>query len=141
MTRRLRLLLGVPVAVVVLGVGAWLLLPRTAITRENAAKIQVGMTLAEVEAILGGPAREDFVGELQLDFDPDPKVNIMVAKAVEEKGGFGASFVGVHPQQYWRSNEVWVSAHFDNSRLTACAAYHMRSAESPLALLRRLLRL
>jgi hypothetical protein len=32
---------------------------RSAITRENAAKIQHGMTLEEVEAILGGPEREN----------------------------------------------------------------------------------
>jgi hypothetical protein len=33
--------------------------PRSAITAQNAAKIEDGMTLAEVEAILGGPARND----------------------------------------------------------------------------------
>jgi hypothetical protein len=36
-------------------VASWLLWPRTAITRENADRIQEGMTLANVEAILGGP--------------------------------------------------------------------------------------
>lgn len=53
MSRRRLLLFGVPVAFVVLGVRIGLALPRTAITQENAAKIQLGMTLAEVEAILG----------------------------------------------------------------------------------------
>jgi hypothetical protein len=38
---------------------AWLLWPRTEITRENAAKIQHGMTLADVELILGGPPRSE----------------------------------------------------------------------------------
>jgi hypothetical protein len=57
-TRR-RLLLFILASVAVLAVGAWLLWPRTAITRENAAKIKEGMTLAEVEAILGGPARNE----------------------------------------------------------------------------------
>jgi hypothetical protein len=32
---------------------------RSAITRENAARFQEGMTLEEVEAILGGPEREN----------------------------------------------------------------------------------
>ena len=50
--RRL-LLFALLAGLLVLGVGVWLLWPRTAITRENAGKIQVGMTLAEVEAIFG----------------------------------------------------------------------------------------
>jgi hypothetical protein len=57
--RRL-LLFGLPAGLLLLAVvGAWLVWPRTAITRENAAKIQPGTTLAEVEAILGGPARDE----------------------------------------------------------------------------------
>jgi hypothetical protein len=60
MTRRTRrLLIALPLAVALSLAVAWLLWPRTAITRENAARIQEGMTLAEVEAILGGPAREE----------------------------------------------------------------------------------
>jgi hypothetical protein len=55
MTRRTRRLLlfaltaGLPVALI----AAWLVWPRTAITRENAAQIGEGMTRSEVEAILG----------------------------------------------------------------------------------------
>jgi hypothetical protein len=74
MTRRRLLLFGLLAAVT--GLGGWLLWPRSAITRENAAKIQIGMTLAEVEAILGGPARDDstgpFEGEWPRDFKFDP---------------------------------------------------------------------
>ena len=55
MTRR-RLLLFALAAVVVLAAGVWLLWPQPAITPENAAKIKQGMTLMEVEAILGAPA-------------------------------------------------------------------------------------
>jgi hypothetical protein len=54
MTRRRRLL--AILAVVVLAVSGWLLWPRTGITPENAAKIRPGMTMAEVETLLGGPA-------------------------------------------------------------------------------------
>jgi hypothetical protein len=53
MIRRGVLLLGVLVAVLIGGAPWW---PRTnTITRENVAKIQPGMMLAEVEAILGRP--------------------------------------------------------------------------------------
>src|SRR5262245_43912220 len=58
-TRRL-LLLALPAAGLALGLVA--LLPGTspsAITLENAGKIRVGMTLAEVEALLGGPQRNE----------------------------------------------------------------------------------
>src|SRR5436309_534757 len=36
--------------------------PASAINRANALKIKPGMTLAEVEAILGGPARDELGG-------------------------------------------------------------------------------
>jgi hypothetical protein len=58
-TRRRLLLFGLLAGSLALGTGAWLFWPRPGITRENAAKIQVGMTLAEVEAILGGPSRDE----------------------------------------------------------------------------------
>jgi hypothetical protein len=38
---------------------AWLVWPRSAISAENAARICDGMTLAEVEEILGGPPRDE----------------------------------------------------------------------------------
>jgi hypothetical protein len=60
--RRQLLLRALCVAVVLLGVGIWLLWPRcphSAIRQENANRIKVGMTLAEVEQILGGPGRDE----------------------------------------------------------------------------------
>jgi hypothetical protein len=66
MTRRRLFLFALPVAVVLLGVATWILWPRppSAITRENGARIELGMTDAEVEAILGGPARDESTGFL-----------------------------------------------------------------------------
>ena len=65
MTSRRRLLLVCLVAgLVAFGVGVWLLVPRSAINHANAAKVQKGMTLAEVEAILGGRARNESSGRL-----------------------------------------------------------------------------
>src|SRR5205085_646486 len=48
---------GLPATTLAVPVGFWLFWPRTAITVENGARIQKGMTRTEVEAILGGPAR------------------------------------------------------------------------------------
>jgi hypothetical protein len=68
MTRRRRLLLlfGLPPALVMLGVGGlgfvpWSvnLEPKPGVTPENAARIREGMTLAQVEAILAVPARDE----------------------------------------------------------------------------------
>ena len=60
------LMFGLP-AVTLAGLLAfWLLPTRTAITRQNAEKIQKGMTLAEVEDILGGPPRDDGFGLVAL---------------------------------------------------------------------------
>jgi hypothetical protein len=49
-----------------LAVGGWVL-PHTAITPGNAARIEVGMTLQQVEEILGGPARDESTRELDVD--------------------------------------------------------------------------
>jgi outer membrane protein assembly factor BamE (lipoprotein component of BamABCDE complex) len=59
--RRRRGLLFSAAAVVLalLAVAVWVVPPRTKITPENAAKIEEGMTLAKVEELLGGPARNE----------------------------------------------------------------------------------
>ena len=62
MTRRRLLLFGLLIGSLALGASIWSLWPRSAINLENAAKIQCGMTLADVEAILGGPARDETRG-------------------------------------------------------------------------------
>jgi hypothetical protein len=51
--------------------GAWLLWPRPFITRGNAAKIEKGMTLGEVQALLGGPERIETTGPTEGDADDD----------------------------------------------------------------------
>ncbi len=60
--RRL-LVISVAAVTAVLPVWAWALWPETsAITRASFEQIQVGMTLAEVEGILSGPARDESTG-------------------------------------------------------------------------------
>jgi hypothetical protein len=61
--RRLFIVVGLLACMLVAGgIATWLLRSDTAITRENAEKIRPGMTLAEVEAILGGPPRDECIG-------------------------------------------------------------------------------
>jgi hypothetical protein len=71
MTRRRLLLLALPVAVALVGVGGWMMWPRpSAITKENIAKVQPGMTLTKVEAIVGGPARDEMDGNSCVLYPP-----------------------------------------------------------------------
>ncbi len=65
--RRL-LLLAVVAVVVALAGGLWALWPRSAITRENFAKIREGMTKDQVEAILDGPSRDESTGPIDVDW-------------------------------------------------------------------------
>jgi outer membrane protein assembly factor BamE (lipoprotein component of BamABCDE complex) len=59
-TRR-RLLLVMIATALALTAGVWLAWPRprSAINRDNAAKIEAGMTVAQVNALLGGPGRDE----------------------------------------------------------------------------------
>ncbi len=61
MSNRRLLAFAVLVALILLGVSAWALWPweQSAITRGNAEKIHLGMSLAEVQTILGGPPRTE----------------------------------------------------------------------------------
>ncbi len=145
-TRPRRLLLLAVVAVVVaMAGGAWLLWPRSAITRENAAKIRVGMTLVEVQTILGGPPRDETTGPFVLD--PD-----FVEPAGEDWTGTlqgrWIDFMFVEPPRaprrvMWHSDQVviWVRCNAAGC-VNACDHFPLRRAEeSPLDMLRRWLRL
>ena len=48
-----------PTTLLVVSAIVLLLWPQSAITRDNAAQIRPGMTVSEVEEILGGPARDE----------------------------------------------------------------------------------
>jgi hypothetical protein len=145
--RRLFLALGVVACLLLVGGGAWLLWPRSAITRENAARIEIGMTLAEVEAILGGAARDESTGSTNPVLDRD-------GISREELDMLGAHreicLISSHmaiqngkPSPVWRSDLVEVFVRCDPAgRVTSCQAFPMRRAdESPFATLRRWLRL
>jgi hypothetical protein len=147
--RRLLLMFGFLVVLVMLGVGEFVLWaqPRTAITRENAAKIQVGMTLAEVEAILGGPARYEATGELVAEIPGEPQVNIW-GKIPEELilNEFQVAVENYskrHGRRLWVSCELVVFVDFDDSWRVISADFapvHRRVLQQGiLEIIRRLL--
>jgi hypothetical protein len=141
-THRRLLLFGLLAVAVVLATGSWLLWPRTAITRENAAKIQVGMTLAEVEAILGGPARSDMTGPCVVDLDDRDERDLL---ALQQRRYIllVLAIRGEDRYRLWQSDAVELFVQCDHrGRVTTCDTTPMRRAEeSPIDMLRRWLRL
>lgn len=140
MCRRRLLLFAPPTALLLLGIGVWALWPRTAITRENAAKVQAGMTCAEVEQILGGPARDDSTGPVAPDNQaPDNDTEFVLRPLVIDLA-FGA---GTPRPREWRSDETVVLVQFDaDGHVTMWHYFDTRPTHRhPLALLRRWLRL
>jgi hypothetical protein len=107
-----------------LGSITWLRwLPRTDITRANAARIENGMTLEQVEAILGGAPRDESTGIL----DPDLKM------------GGGPDM----RSREWRSDEVIIHLMFDRDGLvnsiTAVPVRRADTQDSLFAQLRRMI--
>ena len=127
MTRRRLLFFGLLATLTGLGVGGWLLWPRTAITRENARRIQVGMTLAAVELILGGAARDDSTGPVEME--SSEIVELAPISDLDLDGG----------RHDWKSDHVLVEVVFDRNRQVAEVSVipMRRSDESPLDRLRR----
>ena len=133
-TRRRLLVIGLPFVLMVLGL--WMLWPRSStITRENAGRIQKGMTLAEVEALLGGPARDDSTGPVVRDND-DPRRDPIVWPAHLFNPNSRL------PVQ-WQSDEVTITVAFNpEAQVTGSGFLPLRRAdESLLDKIRRWLRL
>jgi hypothetical protein len=128
--RRRLLLLGLPAALMVALLAAWLLWPRTAITRANAARVENGMTLVEVEAILGGPARDESSGELQPDGGWQEVRRLMVMEMIRSDD----------PQyRLWKSNTLLIGVHLaaDGRVYSTESVPVQRVHESPFDRLRR----
>jgi hypothetical protein len=123
--------------VIALAVGAWWCLPRTGITRENAGRIQPGITVAEVELMLGGPQRDESTAPLFHDNETGRPVRIL------------PQWLGKwqpwrkHPDLLeWRSNEVIISVGLDDDDRVICSFINpVYVHQGPLELLRRWLRL
>jgi hypothetical protein len=120
----------------------WLLWPRTAITRENAAKIQVGMTMAEVEAILGGPARDEMTGPCVPDLTEEERGRAGPSRMSEQRRIdllVATAPTAAVPWPRWRSDRVAVVVLFDtDGRVSDCLSFPVRRVdEGPLDRLRR----
>jgi hypothetical protein len=134
------------IGVGVLVLTAWQLWPRTAITRENAEQIQPGMTLTEVEAILGGPARDEYGGPLVADSTPE-EAEGEFARLFANPGGDVDPFrrplcpSDAPTQLIGASSRAVVQVHLDGAgRVVSCNFLAVRAA-NPLDHVRRWLRL
>jgi hypothetical protein len=108
MRKRLRVVTGLSAA---LGVSAfvvvWLVLPRDRISESNCEQIREGMTLPEVEAVLGGPA-----GAYTSD-GKDWSMGML-------KGGLRQ--IG-HTVQAWVGDDGGIRIHFDRAERVAAAQW------------------
>jgi hypothetical protein len=142
MSKRRRQLIGATVLVLFGAPPAmWLLWPTSPpslVTREAAPKVRVGMVLAEVEATLGGPARNEETGwPLHID-----------TSTVEGEAAFRwcanqLNFPKHTCEREWSSDCVRVMAFFDDEECVVWCGFlflcHQR--QTPLQTLHRWLRL
>jgi hypothetical protein len=121
-----------------LACAVWLYSTRTAITEDNAVRIKPGMTLAEVEAILGGPARLESTGPLAAELpweDGDDDASHELREAVAPmwfRDGPGGprrlawtNIPGVRRPEprarFWESNQEQIRVEFDeDGRVVRC---------------------
>src|SRR6266404_6284378 len=95
-----------PLALCALGLALWLLWPReSAITEENIARIQKGMSRADVAAILGGPARDDSGGAGKM-----------------EDGDMVFSIIGCSEEE-WVGNECSVVVYFHDGLVVTSRSF------------------
>jgi hypothetical protein len=141
-TRRL-LALGLPAALVLsLAVAAWLLWAgsRPAITPANGAKVRAGMTRPEVEALLGGPPRNELTGRPLLVAGKPLVAVDQAGLAVSAQSLRETPLVarGLRVDR-WQSDDAQVLVGFDPAgRVGECVTFPMRFAdESLLERLRR----
>jgi hypothetical protein len=133
---------------------AWFVLAlRTQITRDNFGKIEVGMDLATVETILGGPRRDETTRRVEsIEEIPDDMVALFGPHAAEaEARSFGSVVFPIcgpleaelanyarNGTRVWQCDRLIIRVDFADGRVTRCQAMSVRPVpESPLALVRR----
>jgi hypothetical protein len=133
MNRRLLLFPFLSAFLVGLAFVVWPLWSRpTAINRENAAQIQVGMTLAEVEAVLGGPPRDDGNGVLAFQ-------RVDGSEATMTRSELRGALNQLPDVKHWLSDEVLIEVTLDHAgRVTSITVDPVRLAHlGPIDRLRR----
>jgi hypothetical protein len=122
----------------------WLLWPRSAINRDNFARLHVGMRLAEAERVLGGPERDESTGQLLAELDE--VIADAFERALAERSRvdlfYRAQWGGqrdLERSKCWVSDTVMIRVdHDDDDRVTRVQAPPVRCVrERPLAWLRR----
>ncbi len=135
----LLLRLALPAVAVAVAVGVWLAWPRTAISLENYARVQKGMTVGELEGLLGGLPRNESTGPLVYDdgiYQGCCRILPHWAHRYEPWRK--------HPNSYeWISDEAIIYVFLDDDdRVSSHGLYPVRRADqNPLATLRRWLHL
>jgi hypothetical protein len=132
MNRRRFLCFALAAVLAGLPIMGWLLWsPQTAINREHAALIQVGMTLAEVEAILGGPPRDDGVGLIVYQ-RPDGTEGSASPSELSDS-------LDLPDEKHWLSDEIHVEITLDDAGRVADVTVEavQRAREGPIDRLRR----
>lgn len=132
-TRRRLLLFALLGGLLALGIFA-VLWPRSAINRTNAAKIHKGMTLEEVETILGGPARNEASGPVATDpTEDEPEESLVWNYSIDGDWFFARE---------WRSDYVVIRVAHQDGEVRTCQVMPVHpTTESPWRILRRRLRL
>jgi hypothetical protein len=137
MTPRKRrvLLLGLAGCLAALACVVFLAQDRSAINPANYEKIQVGMPLAEVETILGGPARDESSGPIREDSvdenDLGPQLQVVTFRIAYAKD-----------LQLWTSDRLMIRVEVEQGRVAGKASLEVRRMrESPWQKVRRWLRL
>ena len=126
MMRRRVLLIGLLSTVAGVTIGAWMLWPpHPVITRESFETIDAGMTLGEVETILGGPG--------EFDENGDPMAGLGYSVAISKGNEW--------PWLRWDSERasIWIQVDAGNRVVGRCC--QSRPAENPVDMLRRCLHL
>jgi outer membrane protein assembly factor BamE (lipoprotein component of BamABCDE complex) len=119
-----------------IGLSYWLFRSRepSAITRENALKIKPGMTLKEVEKILGGPARFDYDGVVTSEgatFDQEDRKAVRRLQQPVPK-------TAVRTLR-WGSGTITIDIHFDAEGRCLPFGYmlHQPAPETLIEMIRR----
>jgi hypothetical protein len=149
MTRRRLFLVAAFAVLVLVGIAAWVLWPTaTTITRASFAQIHLGMTLEEVETVLGGPARDESTMPWVIDGPVPAKLgepnHLTVGRHVASIAVYTKVGRHIFSRKQWNSGRLDILVDFDETeRVSAKHIIRLKPADEGevLSTLRRWLRL